>query len=224
MSIQKITLKKINKSEALRYLGYGEDVPDDSTNRLLGKCERELLECLDCKYIYRVFFFFCGQIPGSFYRLEGDSIAAHLMGCTQVILLAATLSGNADRLIRRKQISGMAEAIITDALASAAIEQVCDIAEAEIMKNFPDMQHTRRFGLGYGDFPLEGQAAFLDILDAPKRIGVCVSPALMLTPMKSVTCVIGLGRQVMSGSRKTCEVCSLGDSCPYRAGGASCRK
>ena len=222
MNVEKVTLKQINKSDALRYLGYGDTVPDDTTLLLLDKCEKELLHHLDCKYLYRVFPLEGGQIPGAAYRLEGSSIASHLAECTQIIFLCATLSEGDDRLIRLKQITGMTEAMMTDALASSAIEQVCDTAEREIMKSFPGMQHTYRFGLGYGDFPLEGQTAFLNILDARKRIGVSVSPGLMLTPLKSVTCVIGLGEHVANESRKTCEVCSLKESCAYRRAGRLC--
>lgn len=106
--------------------------------------------------------------------------------------MCATLSGNVDLLIRKKQITGMTEAIITDSLASAVIEQVCDKAEEVILKDFKEYEHTWRFGLGYDDFPLEGQKKFLEILDASKRVGVCVNSSMMLTPTKSVTCVIGL--------------------------------
>ena len=224
MNVEKVILKQINKSDALRYLGYRDTEPDDTTLLLLNKCEKELLRYLDCKYLYRVFPLENGQIPGSVYRLEGSSIASHLVGCTQVIFLCATLSEGVDRLIRLKQITGMTEAMMTDALASSAIEQVCDTAESEILKSFPGMQHTYRFGLGYGDFPLEGQSAFLNILDARKRIGVSVSPGLMLTPLKSVTCVIGIGKQVAAGSRKTCKVCSLRENCAYRRTGRLCSR
>lgn len=222
MNVRKVTLKQINISDALRYLGYGNASPDETSLGLLRKCEAELLTCLDCRYIYRVFPLADGQIPGSAFRLEGKSIEEHLKGCSQIILLCTTLSGGVDRLIRRKQLTGMAEAMMIDALASAAVEQVCDIAESEILKDFPGLAHTWRFGLGYGDFPLEGQNAFLELLDAPKRIGVCVSPALLLTPIKSVTCVIGLGGHIEAGRRKTCEMCTLRNSCAYRRIGTTC--
>ena len=37
MNVEKVTLKQINKSDALRYLGYGDTVPDDTTLLLLDK-------------------------------------------------------------------------------------------------------------------------------------------------------------------------------------------
>ena len=109
-----------------------------------------------------------------------------------------------------------------DSLASAAIEQVCDEAEKRILKDFPEYEHTWRFGLGYDDFPLEGQKEFLEILDAPKRIGVCVNESMMLTPTKSVTCVIGLGHNLKVENKKSCDMCSFRDTCQYRKRGKSC--
>lgn len=223
MNVGKIKLTQLNRKDALRYMGYGTKVPDSQTKALLDKCEKELLGAIDGKYVYRVFKLTYGQIPDSKFHLEGDSIKKHLEGCTNAVFLCATLGGAVDRLIRVKQISSMAEAVVVDALASAAIEQVCDIAENEILQNFPDLEHTWRFGLGYGDFPLVGQSRFLDILDAQKRIGVCVNESLLLTPTKSVTCLIGLGHDLSKGTMKSCDMCTLGGRCTFRLNGGTCQ-
>jgi 5-methyltetrahydrofolate--homocysteine methyltransferase len=223
MNVGKIKLTQLNRTDALRYMGYGTREPDSQTSALLDKCERELLRAIDGKYVYRVFSLTDGQIPDSKFRLDGYSVKKHLQGCTKVIFLCATLSDTVDRLIRIKQISAMAEAIVVDALASAAVEQVCDLAENEILQEFPNLEHTWRFGLGYGDFPLTGQSKFLDILDAPKRIGVCVNESLLLTPTKSVTCVIGLGNELPKDSIKSCDMCSLGGKCTFRLNGGTCQ-
>ena len=223
MNVGKIKLTKLNRKDALRYMGYGTREPDSQTFALLDKCEKELLRTIDGKYVYRVFPLVDGQIPDSEFYLEGNSIKNHLSGCSEAIFLCATLSDAVDRLIRVKQISSMAEAVVVDALASAAVEQVCDFAENEIMHNFPAFEHTWRFGLGYGDFPLEGQSKFLDILDAPKRIGVCVNESLLLTPTKSVTCIIGLGHDLSKERMKRCDMCSLGGNCTFRLNGGTCQ-
>ena len=223
MNVGKIKLSQLNRKDALRYMGYGTREPDNQTQALLNKCERELISAIDGKYVYRVFLPADGQIPDSKFYLEGNSIKKHLQGCTKAIFLCATLSDAVDRLIRIKQISAMAEAIVVDALASAAVEQVCDLAENEILQEFPNLEHTWRFGLGYGDFPLTSQSKFLDILDAPKRIGVCVNESLLLTPTKSVTCVIGLGNELPKDSIKSCDMCSLGGKCTFRLNGGTCQ-
>lgn len=224
MNVGKIQLCQLNRKDALRYMGYGTREPDEQTVRLIDQCEEELLRVMEGKYVYRVFTLVDGQIPDSKFRLEGRSIKKHLEGCTNVIFLCATLSDAVDRLIRVKQVFSMAEAIVVDALASAAVEQVCDEAENKILKDdFPRMEHTWRFGLGYGDFPLEGQSIFLDILDAPKRIGVCVNESLLLTPTKSVTCVIGLGHGLSRDRIKSCDMCSFNGKCTFRRNGGTCQ-
>ena len=217
-----IEIMDIDLKEALRYLGYGNNVPDDKTKELLIKCSEELKKSMDCKFIYKVFDLENGQIPDSTFVLEGNSIKEHLYNCEKVVFMCATLSGTVDLLIRKKQIVSMTEAMLVDSMASAVSEQVCDSAEQIILKDFKEYEHTWRFGLGYGDFPLEKQPEFLNILDAPKRIGVCANESKMLTPTKSVTCVIGLGHNLKVSSKKSCDFCDFRDRCTFRKNGTTC--
>lgn len=217
-----IVIKDINFDEALRYLGYGGTAPDEKTKELLLSCGKQLQNAMEGKFVYKVFDLEEGQIKNSNFILQGQAIQNHLKNCEKVIFMCATLSGGVDLLIRRKQITGMAEAIVTDSLASAMIEQVCDKAEEIMLKDFPEYEHTWRFGLGYDDFPLDCQKQFLEILDAPKRIGVCVNNSMMLTPTKSVTCVIGLGHGLEVSRKKNCDMCSFREKCQFRKEGRTC--
>lgn len=219
-----IIIEDINFNEALRYLGYGEHIPDEKTGELLCLCGKQLKQAMEGKFIYKVFDLKEGQIPNSMFKFEGHAIAEHLKNCEKVMFLCATLSGGVDLLLRKKQVTGMAEAIITDSLASAVIEQVCDKAEEMILKDFAEYEHTWRFGPGYDDFPLSTQKQFLNLLDAQKRIGVCVNDSMMLTPTKSVTCVIGLGHNLQVSSKKSCDFCGLKDRCQFRKKGNYCGK
>ena len=219
-----IIIEDINFDEALRYLGYGANVHDDKTKELLLSCGKQLKHSMEGKFVYKVFDLKDSQIQGADFILQGQAVRNHLRNCDKVIFMCATLSAGVDLLIRKFQITGMAEAIITDSLASAVIEQVCDKAEEIILKDFAEYEHTWRFGLGYDDFPLECQKQFLDILDAPKRIGVCVNDSMMLTPTKSVTCVIGLGHGLETSRKRSCEMCSLREKCQFRKQGLTCGK
>ena len=66
MNVGKIKLSQLNRKDALRYMGYGTREPDNQTQALLNKCERELLSAIDGKYVYRVFLLADGQILGAF--------------------------------------------------------------------------------------------------------------------------------------------------------------
>ena len=86
----------------------------------------------------------------------------------------------------------MPKALLTDAMAGAAIEQICNDFQEELQGRFPNMQQTMRYSPGYGDLPLSLQKDLLATLEAGKRIGLSVTESNMLTPLKSVTAIIGL--------------------------------
>ena len=210
-----VTLTCIDRSQAQRYLGYGSRTPDDATARRLADCEQALLEMMHPQYMYRVFpLTWTGEQPaltGCSMPLPGRDIAAHLTGCSHAALLASV-----DQCLRQAQATDMTDALLYDALASAAIEQVCDAAAGELHRALPELYQTWRFSPGYGDFPLEVQPMLLAVLDTPKRIGLCATDSLLLTPTKSVTALIGLSETEPPKRLRGCATCSMRDRCAYR--------
>lgn len=222
-----IKLESIDKAEALRYLCFrkGNEIPE-TIGCLIDECSEELLKVISPKYIYQCFpleFTDSGiRVCGTNLILKGNDIKNHLEGCEKVILLAVTLSISADRLIQKYEAVNMTKALITDSLSNSAIEQVCDIAETEILPKYPDFHNTWRFSAGYGDFPIEIQNSFLDVLNAQKRIGLCATSSHVLTPKKSVTAVIGLSEKPVSRKKRGCSVCNLNKTCLFRKNGSHC--
>ena len=49
-----------------------------------------------------------------------------------------------------------------------------------------------RYSPGYGDYPLSEQQRLMALLDAPRRVGVSLTDALVMAPSKSVSAVIGV--------------------------------
>ena len=208
----------INRGEALRYLNWRQALPKEN-QALFQKAEQLFLEAVNPKFYYQVY-------PKEELNdlLSGEDIKKHLQPAEQVILLAATLGAEVDSLIRRTQIEDMALSVIIDALASAAIEEVCDLACDELEEKYAPLTLTSRYSPGYGDWSLEKQDEFLRALDAGKKIGLCVNSSLMLTPIKSVTAAIGLLKKGQAKGQSThdCSKCNLYKSCQYRKEGISC--
>lgn len=227
MDNREIVIKNIDKSEAARYLGYKDTLPDVNITKIILQCEMDLLKVIKPRYCYKVFDIdFCDDyvmLKGAELKLCGKSITEHLKGCEKAAVMCATLSGDVDKMLRQNEISGMVQALVIDALANAAIEQVCDAVEEIIMEEFEGYNHTWRFGVGYGDFPLTTQKLLLETLDAGKRIGVCATESCILTPRKSVTCVIGLSKEQVT-QEKSCDNCNLKDTCNFRKNGTTCGK
>ena len=191
-----IKLDYIDRKETLRYLRYRNDKVDLVLDDIINKNEAEILKVIDAKYIYKIFDIDIRddyvEFFGSNLKLTGNAIRKHLKDCDKAVVMCATLSAAVDKIIRFKENSSMTEAVVIDALANTAIEQVCDKAEENIFTEYKGYVHTWRFGIGYGDLDISYQQKFLTTLDAQKRIGVCVTDNHILTPKKSVTCIIGL--------------------------------
>lgn len=218
-------LESLNRAEALRYLScYDEEAA--SSMPLIDECEEKLLSVIKPKYVYRYFDITIHEdeiiTEGARLVMRGKDIVHHLENCRGVYLIAATLGPDTDRLIRTQQVTDMASAVITDAFASAAVEQICLAAEEQIKKEKPGSYFTWRYAPGYGDFTIDIQKNFLDVLDAPRKIGLCTSDSRMLIPIKSVTSVMGVSDSPLPESARGCVTCSMHDKCKFRKKGMHC--
>lgn len=220
-------LGEISKAEAARYMGSSLD-SDVQTAGLLEKYEPVVRRSLRPSYVYReaeISFEDDGvHLSGFSHALIGKDIAAHLTGCRKAVVFAATVSAEADKLIRTVSVGDMAGALAVDCLCSAAIEQVCELAEEEIFADMETSYRTWRFSPGYGDFPLEIQKELLFYLNAQRRIGLTCSDNFLLIPTKSVTAIIGISDEPKTESIKGCGVCRLRDNCGIRKNGCCGRK
>lgn len=214
-----IELEPISKAEAARYMGVRAETPDPATAALLDKYEPLVRDTLRPAYVYRetaVAFLPEGvKLEGMAEMLTGEDIRRHLEGCPRCVVLAATVSTAADRLIRQTAVTDTAGAFAVDCLCSAAVEQVCRKAEEEIFADIQEKFRTWRFSPGYGDLPLELQGAFLSFVNAQRRIGLTVSESCMLNPTKSVTALIGICGAEPAHRESGCAVCSLRDRCGH---------
>ncbi len=216
----------VNIAEALRYMGHKETEVSENLLSIISDCERKLLEAIKPEYTYRCFdientekgVFLCKTAL----TLLGKDIKEHLSGCEKAVLMCATLGTGCDGLIRKLSVSDISGHFVTNALANALIEQICDNAEKEIKEKFPDMYMTWRFSPGYGDFPISQQADFLNVTDAGKRIGLYLSDGGMLIPSKSVTAVMGLSETPIKQTRQSCSGCSMREKCSFRKRGERC--
>lgn len=211
-------LNEIDKNEAARYMGV-RGVTDEKVRELLDRYETILRERLRPAYVFRetaVTFTNEGVcLSGVNAPLTGDSIREHLRDCQRAVILAATVSAEADKLIRQTSVTDMAAALAVDCLCSAAIEQVCDRAEGEIFSVIDAPFRTWRFSPGYGDLPVDLQKELLLALNAQRRIGLTVTKNSLLVPSKSVTAIIGISDSEIHGKKNGCGSCTMAGRCRY---------
>ncbi len=182
-----------NEKEILRYAGSSKE--DKETKALLDSCLCELgSDTWQGRACY------C-ELPVS---LSGDrvtlgtlevrsaSLAKNLGQCESVILFAATVGIEIDRLISRYSRISISRALMLQAIGSERIERLCDELEKRISAEYPDKDLRPRFSPGYGDLDITLQKDIFSLLDCPKRIGLSLSDSMLMSPSKSVSAVIGL--------------------------------
>lgn len=210
----------IRTKEAVRYLGYGKNAVDDKTLQEIQDSFRELERLADKKSIYRIFELSLkdeNELKIGNVEIYSRNLRTNLKDCKQVVLFAATLGAEVDRLIRKMQVVDMAKAVVMQACAAVVLEEYCDELQEKIAEHMQEQgKYIRpRFSPGYGDFSIQHQKAVLAMLEASKRIGVTMTDSYMLTPTKSVTAVIGIGDVEMNCNLNSCEECDKTD-CTYR--------
>ena len=148
--------------------------------------------------------------------INSVKLSAHLKECRYAILFAATIGPGADMLIRRYSRRSTIKPAILQAAGAAAIEAFADEVTERIrtevdallsqsgitsttisLDNSISSEDTMikfkmRFSPGYGDFSLEHQNDFFRLLQLEKNLGMSLNSALLMSPSKSITAVIGV--------------------------------
>ena len=211
---------EVGFADALRYLSQG-GAPDGAGEMLplFHRAVDLLREAAAPRAVQRRLpLAFCGEaVQAGELSLPGADIARHLTGCAEAILFAATLGPTADGLIHRTGLVDPALGTVIDAAASVMIENVAEgiSRDAEALCAAEGLRTTPRFSPGYGDLPLSVQRPFLALLQAPKRIGLYCNEQFLLTPLKSITAVIGVGGAAKEADMR-CARCGKTD-CTFRA-------
>lgn len=219
-----IKIERLDREQALRYMAYRGGELTDTAGAYLDECEQRLMKVLRPSFIYRVFgirSFFPLCLDNGLV-LPGNDISEHLAGCDRAAVFAVTIGLAVDTLIRRLQIEDMAKAVITDAFASTAAEQAADMAETAIRQDLPDQYFTWRYSPGYGDLPLDIQPLLLGAVEAGKRAGIAVQTGGLLSPLKSVTAIVGISDNRIEKQRMGCRDCMSYEVCQLRRKGLHC--
>ncbi len=124
-----------------------------------------------------------------FAQVKSKNLYKNLQGCREVFVLAVTTGIAVDRLLTRLNITSQAEHFVTDGLSSAAIESFCDYVSDILSKN---LKCASRFSAGYGDFSIEFQKPLLERLSAAETLGITLNSAYLMTPVKSITAIMGV--------------------------------
>lgn len=205
--------------EAARYLGYGRIEISAPVQRLMEECFEELDKIAEVRWTSRAFACSVGERELRIAEriFVSEKLCNNLTGCEEVLFFAVTLGTEVDRRLKRYQIVEVSKAAVLQACAAAYLEEACDFYQEQLEEQYRREEKflRPRYSPGYGDFKIQYQEDILQMLDAAKKIGLTRTDSYMLTPSKSVTAVIGVGKEQTRCPKKGCEICEKTD-CTYR--------
>lgn len=218
----------IPKEEVLRYLGYKKQEIEKSLDKLIDETIEESKELILPKFVYGSYnnkLIDKGVLlEGTNLVFQGHDIKEHLKYSNEVVVMAVTVGSKIETKIKFYEKSNLTKALILDACATTAVEEVCDEIEEyiKIDANSKDLGITFRYSPGYGDLPLDIQGELISVLNADKTIGLTASAHHLLFPRKSVTAIIGLIPMGHVQKEKGCETCRNYETCGFRREGIVC--
>jgi hypothetical protein len=186
--IKKYTFKQcgeFNKKEISRYAGNLQD------EALLAECISEVSDKLVYNVCYQKFPFEkqCETLNLGFAQVNSADLAKNLDGCDGILLFAATVGVELDRLIMKYCKISPVKALIFQAIGAERIEKLCD----QFCKDMAKEENIKpRFSPGYGDLPLDLQKEIFAALDCGKNIGLTLNDSMLMSPTKSVTAIVGI--------------------------------
>ena len=171
---------------------------DSETIKLVEAYKDSVLDAMNCMAVIKeseVFLYDDGCDLG-FGFIPSRNLRRNLEGCEKAYVFAATIGHDVDRILRNAAVTSTARHFITDAVASAAVEALCDY----IQESVPETTKAR-FAPGYGDFDLSFQEKLLEYVNGEK-IGISLSSSSLMNPMKTVTAIMGIKNEDNRSDKK----------------------
>ena len=150
----------------------------------------------------------------------GSKIARQITGSDSFALFVTTAGKSYDAWIKSKANGGdvLAE-YLCSSIGSVIADKVADVIQ-EVINDYAlkaGKGITNRYSPGYCSWNVREQRDIFNLLPAD-QIGVTLTPSFLMTPIKSLSGIIGIGRDKAPGSYM-CEMCNMTDCLVKRARG-----
>ena len=180
----------IDISEAIRYAGGGAS---DEVLALAESCAEEINGRLRGAVCYAILDVEISEDVCDFgvFKVNSKNLAKNLLGVKRAILFGATVGVEIDRLIAKYSARSHARAVMLAGFGGERIEALCD-SFCEDMEKELHVKLKPRFSPGYGDLDISTQKEIFRVLDCPRRVGLCLTESMVMTPSKSVTAFVGI--------------------------------
>ena len=194
---------KITLADVYEQMGYHNTEPDGAT-------QQETLAIVDDvrRWLRPQFCFFVVRELPAFDM--GNIILRQLRGSEAYALFMCTAGEEFEAFQQRLKTEGdMVRVFIADALGSVIAEKCADQMELTLQESIDKLgwHHTNRFSPGYCGWHVSEQQKLFPLFDG-HTCGITLTESSLMVPIKSVSGIIGLGREVRRLDY-TCGLCTF---------------
>ena len=220
MITQELTYTDLNITPAEIYeqMGYGDAVPDTDvqaeTERMIQRVQK-ILRPRFCFFITKATLDTSNDTlaTGTATMQIGKIISRQLRGSSAFVFFVATAGMEFEELQEQLKDEGdMVSIFIADAMGSVIAEKTADCMERVLQDtlNPAGMKRTNRFSPGYCGWHVSQQHLLFSHFPTPQPCGITLSESSLMTPIKSVSGIIGIGATVRHLDY-TCGLCDYKD-------------
>jgi|ERR1035437_9153857 hypothetical protein len=146
----------------------------------------------------------------------GRQVCGYIKESTQAAFFLCTAGEDFTRLTNELNEKGdIMEAYLLDAIGSLTVENVIGLIHEHLRLSFlsQDLKISNRYSPGYCNWPLSDQQTLFELI-GDNSTGITLSDSSLMTPRKSVSGVIGIGKH-LKHHEYGCKICS-NTRCMYR--------
>jgi hypothetical protein len=152
-------------------------------------------------------------------KIGGGPVATVVAGATDLVVGVCTIGSAISRRISDQLQSGQRlHAWFLDELGSWAVDQVrqqlCRQVEADAIGR--ELHASASLSPGESEWSVAEQAVIFSLVDA-REIGVTLTESLVMSPVKSLSLIIGTGPGPLGvEGASNCDFCTIRERCSYR--------
>ncbi|MBO5776724.1 MAG: hypothetical protein J6V83_00050 [Clostridia bacterium] len=188
--IKRYTAPDVNYKEILRYATAKEDA---RLNALIESSMQQVKDLITYSVVCveKTFTIIDNVVDFGSFKVFSKSLAKYLTGAKSAIMFVATIGTEIDRLIIKYSKLEPSRALVMQAIGTERVESLANLFMKELKDNGYNL--SPRFSPAFGDVPIELQKEFFRLLK-PERIGVTLNESLLMSPSKSITAFIAVGK------------------------------
>ena len=209
----------ITLPELYEAMGYGTHVPDENVRQLSEQTLSGAAQVTRPCFLYTHIDATLEEETlhsGNCSFAIGRIIARQLRGSERFIIFVATAGVEFEEWTKQLKSEGDIVALyMADSLGSIIAEKTADRMESMLEKELmpQELLHTNRFSPGYCGWHVSEQQKLFSLFPTAEPCGIHLTDSSLMIPIKSVSGVIGIGKQVHKLAY-SCGLCTL-ESC-YR--------